>query len=503
MAHTLKAVPGIDEIKAYATVKQVHAAYNAGKLTPSELTERYLKRAEGTKTGAYLQVLRDRAMAQAKAHDAVLKREGKVPPGQPLFGIPLGIKDVLTMDGVRTTCGSRMLENYVPPYTGTAVERLERAGAISLGKLNMDEFAMGSSNENSAFGPVNHPTHPDRVPGGSSGGSGAAVRAGLCVGALGTDTGGSIRLPASYCGIVGLKVTYGRVSRFGLVAFSSSLDSIGPMTHTVEDSARILQAMGGFDPRDSTSADVPMPDFIASANRDPDWSKVRVGVPKEYFIDGIDPEVRSSVQRALDWYKSKGAKLVDVSLPHTKYAVATYYVVAVSEASSNLARFDGVRFGLRPGQGEEDLTAFYKKNRTLFGPEVKRRIILGTFALSSGYYDAYFNRACQVRAKLKEDFDRAFEKCDVIACPVAPTTAFKRGEKTGDPLQMYLMDIFTIPASMAGMPGISIPCGADKDGLSIGLQLIAPQFQEERLFSFGAAFEKAHPEMQSLGGAAQ
>jgi aspartyl-tRNA(Asn)/glutamyl-tRNA(Gln) amidotransferase subunit A len=496
----LKQVPGFDDIRSLATVRKVHEAYNARKVSAVEVTERYLQRAEKTTTGAYLMVCRDRALAQARKCDEVLKRDGKVPAGASLFGIPLGIKDVLTMDGIRTTCGSKMLENYVPPYTATAVEKLEAAGAISVGKLNMDEFAMGSSNENSAYGPVNHPTHPDRVPGGSSGGSGAAVRAGLCVGALGTDTGGSIRLPASYCGVVGVKPTYGRVSRYGLVAFASSLDSIGPMTHSVEDSARILQTMAGFDPRDSTSAQVAVPDFLGAAGHDPDWSKLRIGVPKEYFIDGIDPEVRKAVEAALKWYQSKGAKLVDVTLPHTKYAVATYYVVAVSEASSNLARFDGVRYGVRAkGSSDgEDLTGFYKNNRAFFGPEVKRRIILGTFALSSGYYDAYFNRACQVRARLKQDFDRAFEKCDVIACPVAPTTAFKRGEKTGDPLQMYLMDIFTIPASMAGMPGISVPCGADSQGLSIGLQLIAPQFEEARLFAAAGAFERAHAEVQSV-----
>ena len=476
------------------TIREIHDAFDRKELTPVQLTERYLAAAQGDKFNAYLEVTRERALGQARSAEEILKREGRVPRGKyPLLGIPLGIKDVLTMDGVRTTCGSRMLENYVPPYTATAVKRLEDAGAVSVGKLNMDEFAMGSSNENSAFGPVEHPSHPGHVPGGSSGGSAVAVAADLCVASLGTDTGGSIRLPASYCGVVGVKPTYGRVSRYGLVAFASSLDSIGPFSRSVEDSAAVMQVMAGHDPMDSTSAPVAVPDYVKAARTEPDFKSLRIGIPKEYFIDGISPEVRAAVEKALKWYESKGAKLVQVSLPHTKYAVATYYIVAVSEASSNLARFDGVRYGVRPvsADGKHDLVSFYKKTRSNFGPEVKRRIILGTFALSSGYYDAYFNRACQVRRRIKDDFEKAYSPCDVIMTPVAPTTSFTRGEKS-DPLQMYLMDIFTIPSSLAGMPGISVPCGADAKGLPIGLQMIGPHFKEDRLFSLAGAYERAH-----------
>jgi len=475
------------------TIRQVHDAFDQKKLSPTELTHEYLKAAKASKHNAYITIAEERALAQAKAAEQVIARDGRVPRERlPLLGIPIGIKDLFTIDGMRTTCASKMLDNYFPPYTATVVDRLEAAGAVTLGKLNMDEFAMGGSNENSAYGPVKHPTHSDRVPGGSSGGSATAVKAGLCLAALGTDTGGSIRLPASYCGIVGMKPTYGRVSRYGLVAFASSLDQAGPMTNSVEDTARILQVMSGHDPRDSTSAPRPPGDWIGALSKTPDWKSLRVGVPKEYFVGGLTGDVEKAVQSSLKWFESKGAQLVPISLPHTEYAVAVYYVVAVCEASSNLARYDGVRFGVRPKEALEapDLAGFYKRVRAAFGPEVKRRIILGTFALSSGYYDAYYKRACQVRRLMAQDFAKAFEQVDVIAAPVSPTTAFKLGEKTSDPLQMYLNDIFTIPVNLAGLPALSVPCGEDSQKLPIGLQLIGPAFGDEKLISIAQAFEQ-------------
>lgn len=347
----------------------------------------------------------------------------------------------------------------------------------------MDEFAMGGSNENSAFGVVAHPTHPDRVPGGSSGGSAAAVKAGLCVAALGSDTGGSVRLPASYCGVVGLKPTYGRISRYGLIAFASSFDQIGPLTQNVEDAALLLDVMSGRDPLDSTCLPRAGTQAYSAIYKTFDWTQVRVGVPKEYFVGGLSPDVEKSIEETLEWIRAQGAQVIPVSLPHTPYAVAVYYVVAVSEASSNLARFDGVKFGLRPQEAAhaKNLTGFYETVRASFGPEVKRRIILGTFALSSGYSDAYYKRACQVRRLIKQDFDQAFKEVDFILGPVSPTTAFKLGEKNSDPLQMYLNDIFTIPANLAGLPAISIPGDNDRDGLSIGIHLMAPQFHDEAL----------------------
>jgi aspartyl-tRNA(Asn)/glutamyl-tRNA(Gln) amidotransferase subunit A len=358
----------------------------------------------------------------------------------------------------------------------------------------MDEFAMGSSNENSAYGPVLHPTHPDRVPGGSSGGSGTAVAADLCVAALGTDTGGSIRLPASFCGIVGFKPTYGRISRYGQIAFASSLDQIGPMTRSVQDAAVLAQTMAGLDAMDSTTADHPVGDWVGAVHRakqDKTASGLRVGVPAEYFIDGIDPEVRTAIEGMIEKLKAQGASIVPITLPHTRYAVSTYYLVAVSEASSNLSRFDGVRFGVRPKEAMQagSLEAFYQKVRANFGSEVKRRILLGTFALSSGYYDAYYQKAAKVRRLMREDFENAFQKVDVIVSPVSPTTAFKLGEKSKDPLKMYLTDIFTIPASMAGLPAMSVPVATDHQGLSIGMHLIAPRFKEETLIKAGRLVE--------------
>lgn len=478
------------------TIQEIHNAFDACKTTPLELTKQYLNQISTSKHNAFITVCSDRALKQAEVLTVDLKSKhgGKTPrASMPLFGIPLGIKDVLTMDGVRTTCASKMLDNYIPPYTATAVIKLEKAGAISLGKMNMDEFAMGSSNENSSYGPVLHPTHPDRVPGGSSGGSGAAVAANLCAAALGTDTGGSIRLPASFCGIVGMKPTYGRISRYGQIAFASSLDQIGPMTKSVEDAALLCQVMAGMDPLDSTSADVKVENWPQTVRdtRVESAKGLRVGVPKEYFIDGIDAEVKSAIEGMIQKLKTQGAEIVPVSLPHTEYAVATYYVIAVSEASSNLSRYDGVRFGFRPPEAMSagNLVDFYKKVRANFGAEVKRRIILGTFALSSGYYDAYYRKAGQVRRLMRNDFENAFKQVDVIVSPVSPTTAFKLGEKAKDPLKMYLTDIFTIPASMAGLPAMSVPVGKDQQGLSVGMHMIAPRFHETALFKVGRIVE--------------
>lgn len=477
----------------YLTISAIHDAFDRKELSPVELTRDTFAAAKSSTHNAYLTLLEERAMEAAKRADQILAENGKVPREKyPLLGIPLAIKDNLVIDGVRTTCASKMLENYIAPYTGTAVDRLEKAGAVFIGKTNLDEFAMGGSNENSAYGAVDHPTHPGYIPGGSSGGSAAAVRARLCVAALGSDTGGSVRLPASYCGVVGLKPSYGRVSRYGLVAFASSLDQIGPLTNSVEDAAILLNVMGGHDPLDSTSSKRPLENFAAELKKPFEWKGLRVGIPKEYFVEGADPAVSKAVKASIAWIQKQGATLVDISLPNTPSAVSVYYIVAVSEASSNLARFDGVRFGVRPPDAMKvtDIADFYKKVRANFGPEVKRRIILGTFALSSGYYDAYFRKACQVRRMVKDDFDRVFKECDVIVGPVAPTTAFKKGEKAADPLKMYLNDILTIPCNLAGLPGMSVPCGKDDKGLSIGLQVIAPQFRDDLVLRVGHAFEK-------------
>ena len=477
-------------------INKIHDDFDSGKSTPIELTKKFFTQIKASNHNAFITLCEDRALKQAEVLTTELKSKygGIVPRAvMPLYGIPLGIKDLLTIDGVRTTCASKMLDNYIPPYTATAVEKLEKAGAITLGKLNMDEFAMGSSNENSAYGPVIHPTHPGYVPGGSSGGSATAVAANLCVAALGTDTGGSIRLPASFCGVVGMKPTYGRISRYGQIAFASSLDQIGPMTTSVADAALLCEVMSGVDARDSTSAEIQADPWFQTARETKieNAKGLRVGVPQEYFIDGIDAEVKSAIEGMIQKLKDQGAEIVPVSLPYTKYAVATYYVIAVSEASSNLSRYDGVRFGVRPPEAMRagSLAEFYKKVRTNFGAEVKRRIILGTFALSSGYYDAYYRKASQVRRLMRTDFENAFTKVDVIVSPVSPTTAFKLGEKSKDPLKMYLTDIFTIPASMAGLPAMSVPIAKDQQGLSIGLHLIAPRFHETALIKAGRIVE--------------
>ncbi|OFZ23325.1 MAG: glutaminyl-tRNA synthase (glutamine-hydrolyzing) subunit A [Bdellovibrionales bacterium GWB1_55_8] len=477
----------------FQSIREIHDAFDRGEFLPSELTRAYLQAAQAGTLNAFITFTEENAMRAAVAADQVLKAEKKVPRAiLPLFGIPLGLKDNLVTEGVRTTCASRMLENYHPPYSATVVKRLENAGAFSLGKLNMDEFAMGGSNENSAFGAVQHPTHPDRVPGGSSGGSAAAVRAGQCVASLGSDTGGSIRLPASYCGVVGLKPTYGRVSRFGLIAFASSLDQIGPLGRSVEDCAVLMDVMAGHDPLDSTSLMIEKPSCVDACRRAPDWAGLRVGIPEEFFSAQLSPGVETRVREALKWFEAQGAKLVPVTLPNSRHAVAVYYLVAVSEASSNLARFDGVRYGNRSAEAAQasKLKDFYEHARAAFGPEVKRRLILGTFALSSGYQDAYYRKACQVRALVAHDFERAFQEVDLIAGPVAPTTAFRIGEKAGDPLTLYLNDLLTIPANLAGLPAMSVPCGDGEDGLPVGLQLMGPSLSEEMLFSVGAAYER-------------
>ena len=422
---------------------------------------------------AYLTLSEERAFAQAKRIDDLAGRGDPLPP---LAGVPVAIKDVMVTRGVHSTAGSKVLENFIPPYDCTAVARLEAAGAIVLGKTNCDEFAMGSSNENSAYGPVRNPRDTTRVPGGSSGGSAAVVAAGTAMASLGSDTGGSIRQPASFCGVVGLMPTYGRVSRYGLIAFASSLDHIGPFTRTVKDAAILLSAIAGRDPMDSTSADIPVPDYVQEIGKP--VRGMKLGIAREYFGEGLDPEVRASVESAIQGLAEAGAEIVQISLPHTAYAIPTYYVIATAEASANLARYDGVRYGYRSPNGRT-LSEMYRKTRDEgFGPEVKRRIMLGTYALSSGYYDAYYLKAQKVRTLLARDFQDAFANVDAILTPTAPTAAFKLGEKSDDPLSMYLADIYTVTAGLAGIPGISVPCGETKSGLPIGLQVLGKHFDE-------------------------
>ena len=468
-------------------VTSVRAALEAKKISARELAAEFYTRIErrNPELNAFLTLSPERAYAQADRVDA-LRAKGEPLPA--LAGVPMAIKDVISTRGIRSTCGSKILENYVPPYDATAIERLENAGAMILGKTNCDEFAMGSSNENSAYGAVRNPVALDRVPGGSSGGSAAAVAAGLAVGALGTDTGGSIRQPGACCGIPAMMPSYGRVSRYGLIAFASSLDRIGPLTTTVRDAAAIMQIIAGRDENDSTSAEAPVPAYLAEIERP--VSGLRIGIPKEYFGEGIDPEVRQKVESGIKLFERLGCRTVELRMPHTDYAIATYYIVATAEASSNLARFDGVRYGLRvPGA---TLLEMYKKTRGRgFGPEVKRRIMLGTYALSSGYYDSYYLRAQKVRALIARDFSEAFERVDAIVTPTSPTPAFRLGERTQDPLQMYLADIFTVTGSLAGIPGISLPCGKTAAGLPVGLQIVGPHFSEARVLQLAHAFEQA------------
>lgn len=469
---------------AALTIAKARRMMQAGELTPVQLLDAVNAAIEKTdpQVGGYLSRDYERARAAAEKADTKL----------PLGGIPVAIKDVINVEGAPCGCASKILAGYTSPYDATVIKKLRDAGAIPFGRTNMDEFAMGSSTENSAIQITRNPRDPERIPGGSSGGSAAVVAADEALASLGTDTGGSIRQPAALCGCVGLKPSYGRVSRYGLVAFASSLDQIGPFTHTVEDAALVLQAIAGHDPLDSTSLDVPVPDYSATLN---DGVKgMKLGVPKEYFVDGMDPQVAARVREAIEVYRGLGAEIVEVSLPHTKYAVADYYIIATAEASANLARFDGVRYGKR-AEAPRDLADHYGRTRGEgFGKEVKRRIILGTYVLSSGYYDAYYLRAQKVRTLIRRDFEEAFQKCDGLLSPTSPVPAFKIGERMADPLQMYLADIFTIAANLAGICAISIPCGeTETDGkkLPVGLQIMAPAFEEARLLRIARAYEAA------------
>jgi len=469
-------------------IQEIHNRLAHKELAVSDLVEYSLERIRSVdgKIRAFLTVDEEGARAAARTLDNQM-RDGDNERGL-LFGLPAGIKDNIVTQGLRTTCASKFLANYRPIYNATVMDRLNRSQSVTIGKLNMDEFAMGGSNENSGFHPTHNPWNTNHVPGGSSGGSAAAVAAGEVYFALGSDTGGSIRQPAAYCGIVGLKPTYGLVSRFGLVAFASSLDQIGPLTKNVEDAAYVLQAIAGHDPQDSTSAKVDIPDYISALTED--LQGLRIGIPKEYFGEGIDPQVKEAVLAALRELERLGAVCEEVSLPHTKYALAAYYLIASSEASSNLARFDGVRYGVR-AEDADNLLDVYRKSRSAgFGPEVKRRIMLGTYALSSGYYDAYYLKAQKVRTLIKQDFDHIFERYDVIAGPTVPTPAFRIGEQVGDPLTMYLNDILTIPVNLAGIPAISVPCGL-VNGLPVGLQIIGKAFDETTVLRTAYAFEQA------------
>jgi aspartyl-tRNA(Asn)/glutamyl-tRNA(Gln) amidotransferase subunit A len=468
------------------TIDKVRSAIRDRQTTAITLAESFYSKIEAADPaiGAYITLSKDRAMRTAAQIDALASKGEDLPP---LAGVPVGIKDVMVTRGVRTTAGSKVLENFIPPYDCTAVARLEAAGAVVLGKMNCDEFAMGSSNENSAYKPVHNPRDLSRVPGGSSGGSAAAVAAGMAVATLGSDTGGSIRQPASFCGVVGLMPTYGRVSRYGLIAFASSLDHIGPLTRTVKDAAIMLRTIAGRDPMDSTSADAPVPDYVAEL--DEPIRGLRLGVPKEYFGEGLDAEVRAAVEAAIQKLAKLGCEVVPISLPHTEYAIPTYYIIATAEASSNLARYDGVRYGHR-AKAVRSLSDMYERTRDQgFGAEVKRRIMLGTYALSAGYYDAYYLKAQRVRTLLARDFEEAFKKVDAIVTPTSPTAAFKLGEKTEDPLAMYLADVYTVTADLVGIPGISVPCGETHEKLPIGLQVLGKHFDESTILRVAHNYE--------------
>ncbi len=470
------------------TAHQLRDLLRKGEVSATDIVKSVLERIDEVegKIKAYITITDDLALRSAEKVDELLAKGEELPD---LAGIPVAIKDVICTKGVLTTCASKILYNFVPPYDATVMVKLNRQMIAMIGKANMDEFAMGSSTENSGFFITRNPWDLDRVPGGSSGGSAAAVAADEAICSLGSDTGGSIRQPAALCGVVGLKPTYGRVSRFGLVAFASSLDQIGPITKDVEDCALMMNAICGYDPMDSTSADVPVPDFTKSLI--PEVKGFKIGVPKEYFIEGIDPEVETAVRKALEKFEELGASVEEISLPHTEYAVADYYIIASAEASANLERYDGVKYGYR-AEGAKDLIDMYKKTRSEgFGAEVKRRIMLGTYALSAGYYDAYYLKGLKVRTLIKRDFDEAFEKVDVIVTPTSPTPAFRIGEKVDDPLTMYLSDIFTISANLAGICGISIPCGFSSEGLPIGMQILGKPFDEETIIRVAYAFEQS------------
>jgi len=469
------------------TIHALHDLLVKKEVTSREVTEalyRRIREVEG-KVKAYLILTEEEAFRQADQADSKIAKGKEIGD---LAGVPMGLKDILCTKGIQTTCGSKILEGYIPFYDGTVIKKLRESDAVFLGKLNMDEFAMGSSTENSGFHVTHNPWDLRRIPGGSSGGSAAAVAADECIGALGTDTGGSIRQPAACCGVVGLKPTYGRVSRYGLVAFASSLDQIGPITKDVKDCAILMNAISGYDPCDSTSVNAEVPDFKQSLIND--VKGIRIGIPEEYFMEGMDAEVDRSVRDAIDSFRKWGADVQRVSLPHTEYAVAIYYIIATAEASSNLARYDGVKYGFR-SKGYRDLMEMYTQTRAKgFGKEVKRRIILGTYVLSAGYYEAYYRKASQVRTLIRNDFEEAFRKVDVILSPTAPTPAFRIGEKTGNPLQMYLSDIHTIPVNMAGIPAVSIPCGFNREGLPIGLQIMGKHLDEGMLLRVAYTFEQ-------------
>ncbi len=469
------------------TAHELHEKLKARDITSADLTQSVLDRidaVEGQIEG-YITLTKETAFQQAEAADAGFQRGDEMPP---LAGIPIAIKDVICTKGVLTTCGSKILGNFVPPYDATVTTKLHQQGSVVIGKTNMDEFAMGSSTENSAYRITRNPWDLDTIPGGSSGGSAAVVAADEAICSIGSDTGGSIRQPAALCGVVGMKPTYGRISRFGLVAFASSLDQIGPFTKDVTDCALMLNAICGHDPMDSTSVNLPTPDYTEYLTNDIEG--IKIGVPKEYFIEGMDTEVEGIVHTAVEALRKCGASIEDISLPHTEYAIATYYIIAPAEASANLARYDGVRYGYRAEDADE-LVEMYKKSRSRgFGDEVKRRIMLGTYALSSGYYDAYYLKGQKARTLIKSDFDRAFETVDVIVTPTSPTPAFKVGERTADPLQMYLSDVLTTPSSLAGLPGISVPCGLTSGGLPIGLQMLAAPFEEGKILNAAYTFEQ-------------
>ncbi|MCC6545347.1 MAG: Asp-tRNA(Asn)/Glu-tRNA(Gln) amidotransferase subunit GatA [Nitrospirae bacterium] len=470
------------------TIHELHDLLKKKEVSAKEITESVFSRIDEVedKVRAYVLLCADKAFEQAKTSDRIIHDKEDFPI---LTGIPIAIKDNMCTEGIQTTCASRILQGFRPPYTADVIERLKTRGYVHTGMTNMDEFAMGSSTENSSYRVTRNPWDITRVPGGSSGGSAAAVAAGECIASLGSDTGGSIRQPAALCGVVGLKPTYGRVSRYGLVAFASSLDQIGPLTKDVTDCAIMLNAISGHAPMDSTSADLPVPDYKAMLGRD--IKGLKLGIPREYFISGMNPSVDSSLREAVRVFERLGAVIEEISLPHTEYAVATYYIIATAEASSNLARYDGAKYGLRTKDSDNLIDMYMKTRDEGFGPEVKRRIMLGTYVLSAGYYDAYYKKAQQARTLIKGDFDKAFERVDAILTPTAPTPAFKIGEKTEDPLQMYLSDIFTISANLAGIPAISIPCGFTEDNLPVGLQILGRHFDEERVLQTAYAYEQA------------
>ncbi|MEE9913823.1 MAG: Asp-tRNA(Asn)/Glu-tRNA(Gln) amidotransferase subunit GatA [Deltaproteobacteria bacterium] len=469
------------------TIHELQEKIKSGDVSAMQIAESVFSRigAVEQRIHSYIRLMKEEAFAAAAEADQCIKK-GDV---KTLTGIPIALKDIVCTKGITTTCGSRILSNFVPPYNATVVEKLRDAGAVFTGKANMDEFAMGSSTETSNFGPTRNPWDLERIPGGSSGGSATAVAADECIASIGSDTGGSIRQPAALCGVVGLKPTYGRVSRFGLIAFASSLDQIGPFTKDVEDAAIMMNVLAGYDPKESTSVKAEVPDYRQFIGRDiKGW---KIGIPREYFVDGIDPEVAAAVKKAIAVVEACGGECIDISLPHTQYCLAVYYIIAPAEASSNLARYDGVKYGFRTADARDLAQMYTKTRREGFGAEVKRRIMIGTYALSAGYYDAYYGKASQVRALIRRDFDEAFRKCDVILTPTTPTPAFKIGEKTDDPLQMYLSDIFTISTNLAGIPGISVPCGYTDAGLPIGVQFLAGHFEEGKLLQIASAYEKS------------